>query len=134
GHVYLAEPRVVAAHGLDGDLGRGVHVDLDVADMALRHGLAVVQALQARERGEAPLLLAPGGNLEVGQVVGRLLVQGRQGLLVQAHQPTAPSICSSISRFSSSAYSMGSSRAIGSTKPRTVMAIVSASPSPRLMR
>ena len=49
-------------------------------------------------------------------------------------QPTAPSICSSISRLSSSAYSIGSSRAIGSTKPRTIMAIASSSVSPRLMR
>ena len=50
------------------------------------------------------------------------------------HQPTAPSICSSISRFSSSAYSIGSSRAIGSTKPRTIVAIASSSVMPRLIR
>ena len=49
-------------------------------------------------------------------------------------QPTAPSICSSISRFSSSAYSIGNSRAIGSTKPRTIIAIASSSPIPRLIR
>ena len=49
-------------------------------------------------------------------------------------QPTAPSICSSISRLSSSAYSIGSSRAIGSTNPRTIMAIASSSVSPRLIR
>ncbi len=49
-------------------------------------------------------------------------------------QPTAPSICSSIRRFSSSAYSIGSSRAIGSTNPRTTMAIASSSLRPRLIR
>ena len=49
-------------------------------------------------------------------------------------QPTAPSICSSIRRLSSRAYSIGSSRAIGSTKPRTIMAIASSSPRPRLIR
>jgi hypothetical protein len=50
------------------------------------------------------------------------------------HYPTAPSICSSISRFSSRAYSIGSSRAIGSTKPRTIIAIASSSSIPRLIR
>src|SRR5699024_121941 len=49
-------------------------------------------------------------------------------------QPTDPSICSSIRRLSSSAYSIGSSLAIGSTKPRTIMAIASSSARPRLMR
>ena len=49
-------------------------------------------------------------------------------------QPTAPSICSSISRLSSSAYSIGSSLAIGSTKPRTIIAIASSSSMPRLIR
>lgn len=51
-----------------------------------------------------------------------------------AGQPTAPSICSSISRLSSSAYSIGSSLAIGSTKPRTIIAIASSSERPRLIR
>ena len=49
-------------------------------------------------------------------------------------QPTAPSIWSSISRLSSSAYSIGSSRAIGSMNPRTIIAIAASSVSPRLMR
>ena len=49
-------------------------------------------------------------------------------------QPTAPSICSSMSRLSSRAYSIGSSLAIGSTKPRTIIAIASSSVSPRLIR
>ena len=49
-------------------------------------------------------------------------------------QPTAPSIWSSISRLSSSAYSIGSSRAMGSTKPRTMVAAASSSVMPRLIR
>ncbi len=49
-------------------------------------------------------------------------------------QPTAPSICSSIRRFSSRAYSIGSSRAIGSMKPRTIIAIASSSLIPRDIR
>ena len=57
-----------------------------------------------------------------------------QGGCAAHGQPTAPSICSSISRFSSSAYSIGSSRAIGSTKPRTIIAIASSSVRPRLIR
>ena len=62
---------------------------------------------------------------------------GRVGFerpLKPRHQPTAPSIWSAISRFSSSAYSIGSSRAIGSTKPRTMVAIASSSVMPRLIR
>src|SRR5262249_56371773 len=82
----------------------------------------------ARPRGgrNPPLLLAPGGHREVGGIERLPLVQPRNGdaarlgrPLQHGHQPTAPSICSSISRFSSSAYSIGSSRAIGSTHPRT---------------
>ena len=48
--------------------------------------------------------------------------------------PTLPSICSSISRFISTAYSMGSSFTSGSMKPVTIMADASASDSPRLIR
>ena len=59
---------------------------------------------------------------------------GLERLLEDRPQPTAPSICSSISRFSSSAYSIGSSRAMGSTKPRTMVAAASSSVMPRLMR
>src|SRR5699024_4903738 len=50
------------------------------------------------------------------------------------HQPTAPSICSAIRRFSSRAYSIGSSRAMGSMNPRTIIAIASVSSMPRLIR
>ena len=49
-------------------------------------------------------------------------------------QPTAPSICSSMSRLSSRAYSIGSSLAIGSTKPRTIIAIASSCSMPRDIR
>ena len=49
-------------------------------------------------------------------------------------QPTEPSICSSIRRLSSTAYSIGSSRVIGSMKPFTIIAVASTSESPRLIR
>src|SRR3954466_76448 len=49
-------------------------------------------------------------------------------------QPTEPSTCSWISRFISTAYSSGSSFVIGSTKPDTIIALASASVSPRDMR
>src|SRR5437763_1938521 len=49
-------------------------------------------------------------------------------------QPTEPSIWSWISRFISTAYSSGSSLVIGSTKPLTIIALASASVSPRDMR
>src|SRR5690606_39186119 len=48
--------------------------------------------------------------------------------------PTLPSISSSISRFSSTAYSRGSSFAIGSMNPRTTMVAASSSERPRLIR
>jgi Domain of unknown function (DUF222) len=48
--------------------------------------------------------------------------------------PIAPSIWSSIRRFSSTAYSMGSSRVMGSMNPFTIMAVASTSVSPRLIR
>lgn len=54
--------------------------------------------------------------------------------LCHGNQPTDPSICNSTSRFSSSAYSIGSSRLIGSTKPRTIMPMASSSERPRLIR
>jgi hypothetical protein len=48
--------------------------------------------------------------------------------------PTDPSICSSISRFISTAYSMGSSFTRGSMKPLTIIELASASVRPRLCR
>ena len=48
--------------------------------------------------------------------------------------PTVPSICSSIRRFISTAYSMGSSLTSGSMKPLTIIVEASASLSPRLAR
>ena len=49
-------------------------------------------------------------------------------------QPTEPSICSSISRLHSTAYSIGSVRVTGSMKPLTIMLIACCSERPRLMR
>ncbi len=48
--------------------------------------------------------------------------------------PTLPIISNWISRFSSTAYSSGSSLAIGSMKPLTIMLIASSSLRPRLCR
>jgi hypothetical protein len=53
---------------------------------------------------------------------------------VRVRYPTEPSIWSSTRRFSSTAYSMGNSRVIGSMKPFTIMAVASTSVSPRLIR
>src|SRR5690606_33353392 len=151
------EPAVCTPDRLDRD---GVVV-LDVHRGADGGELAREDLLQAVHRREAPVLLATRGNGEVGQGEGgtprgpgglgggsdavavRLVrlgsgVVGRQVLLGGAcgsgHQPTAPSICSSMRRLSSRAYSIGSSRAMGSTKPRTIIAIASVSSRPRDMR
>ena len=55
----------------------------------------------------------------------------RQGI---ARHPTEPSISISISLLSSTAYSSGSCLAIGSMKPRTIIAIASSVLIPRLSR
>ena len=51
-----------------------------------------------------------------------------------AAQPTEPSICSSIRRLHSTAYSMGSVRVTGSMKPLTTMPMACSSERPRLCR
>src|SRR5690606_2509891 len=73
----------------------------------------------------------PLALLRAGQLGGEA---GHLRCVARHRHPTAPSICSSIRRFNSSAYSMGSSRAMGSTNPRTTMAIASPSVRPRLIR
>jgi hypothetical protein len=60
---------------------------------------------------------------------GIVRVDGRNG-----RYPIAPSIWSSTKRFSSTAYSIGSSRVMGSMKPFTTMAVASASDIPRDIR
>jgi hypothetical protein len=70
---------------------------------------------------------------------GGLWEAGFAGLLtglvrVPAAQPTEPSICSSISRLHSTAYSIGSVRVTGSMNPLTTMLIACSSDSPRLIR
>ena len=159
-HAGATQPRVVATDGLDDHLGRCVDLD---ENLAVAGAVVLVQVAQPVERGEPPLLLAPGRDGEVGEVVGREAVAPavtgqwrravrvrfaaeptRSGDRISAQrrwfgrsydaQPTAPSICSSISRLSSRAYSIGSSLAIGSTKPRTIIAIASSSVRPRLIR
>ena len=139
----LAEPLVAAAHGLDRDTGRSL---TSICAAAGGRRGTVVQAAQPLQRGEPPDLVAAVRHLEGVDVergeqlalgpcrVERAAVPLRPLGQFAATQPTAPSICSSISRLSSSAYSIGSSLAIGSTKPRTTMAIASSSVRPRLIR
>ena len=54
--------------------------------------------------------------------------------LPTGHQPTDPSIWSSMRRLSSMAYSIGSSLTIGSTKPLTTILAASSSVMPRDIR
>ena len=61
----------------------------------------------------------------------RVLLQAVLFSLRRGAQPTLPSMLISMSLLSSRAYSIGSSRAIGSMKPRTIMAIASSSGMPR---
>ncbi len=81
-------------------------------------------SLGGREPGRAATMTSASVSERESPPVGR----------ARSAQPTAPSICSSISRLSSRAYSIGSSLAIGSTKPRTIIAIASSCSMPRDIR
>src|ERR1700752_5390904 len=100
---------------LNGDARCGVgYVDRDLPVTKRTIG---VKTPKATQRSKPPLLLAAAWHREVSRVKRLPFVQpGNRsrlnGPLQACHQPTAPSICSSISRLSSSAYSIGSSRAI----------------------
>ena len=112
----------------------------------------IEEALDATHRRKAPILFASVRHSDVSQLEGRRaigargvrflgsapmgvgLVHGVDNSVGGRHQPTDPSICSSMRRLSSRAYSMGSSLAMGSTKPRTIVAMASFSSRPRLMR
>ena len=89
----------------------------------------LLERLLAQRRGE------PGRFRQCGE---RMLVEGggqRLGHVdLGGRQPTEPSIWSSIRRLSSTAYSMGSSRVMGSMNPFTIMAVASTSDRPRLIR
>ncbi len=125
--------KVIARHTHGGDTRRRAGLDGDLA--ARNHGIGM-QPPQPPKGRKAPVFLPPGRDREFRPLRMQSRDRGRgfHGPLERAHQPTAPSIWSSISRFSSSAYSMGSSRAIGSTKPRTIVAAASSSVMPRLIR
>src|SRR5699024_6459447 len=99
-----------------------------------------VLLLELGRRGARLVDRGTGGDRgRPGRVADGLVGRGVPGALRALHiggrhQPTAPSICSSIRRFSSRAYSMGSSRAMGSMNPRTIIAMASVSSMPRLIR
>src|SRR5882672_11919241 len=96
--------------------------------------------------GAAPLLVGAAGHRQpligrkrvaapVAQPVGFALACLLQGLCVESHgQPTDPSISSWMRRFSSTAYSRGSSLVNGSMNPLTIIVSASLRVIPRLMR
>ena len=135
---YPAHPEAGIAPGDGFDRHTRLLTDADQR-LTARCRRTVVQSTQPAQRREPPELVAPAGNLE-GVDVERtelLTLVGADGIGVfsdTGHQPTEPSIWSSMSRLSSRAYSIGNSRAIGSTKPRTTIAIASSSVMPRLIR
>ncbi len=126
-------PGVTALRQHSGDTRCGIDPDVHFPRW---QRLSAVESTQATQGRKAPFFFPPGWDW----VFRTVLVQpgnggrGLHGPLQSGHQPTAPSICSSMSRFSSRAYSIGSSRAIGSTKPRTMVAAASSSVMPRLLR
>jgi glutamine phosphoribosylpyrophosphate amidotransferase len=133
-HPFAMHGRIMAHNGGFGELARldeqlGPYASLVLGDTDSERYFALITQQSD----------AHGGDVGAG-AVGLPFVQrgyggaGLERLLVGRRQPTAPSICSSISRFSSSAYSIGSSRAMGSTNPRTMVAAASSSVMPRLMR
>ena len=121
GHVEGPLGVEVAQHLLAGLLERVAHGIVTVTDQTFLgweikrwqggRGAATMTSRSRRAKARAP-------------PVGR----------ARSAQPTAPSIWSSIRRLSSRAYSIGSSLAIGSTKPRTIIAIASSCSMPRDIR
>ena len=111
---------------------------LDVAEaLDGGDGLGVAVEVEAREVGELPALLLLGRQLELARVLGavaRLAQPVRfdraEGAAAAQRQPIEPSICSSISRFISTEYSIGSSLAIGSMNPLTIIFEASSSSRP----
>ena len=131
----LSQAFVVAADGLHGDarlIGDGD------GGMAVRRWRCRRAGRAADATGEPPQLVTATGTskaLTSNEANSSPLFWATPSpLRSDYHQPTAPSICSSMSRLSSSAYSIGSSLAIGSTNPRTTIAIASSSVRPRLIK
>src|SRR6187401_1242028 len=89
------------------------------------------RALRSRPPCQAQVAEPPGFLEAFADAPDRVSVEREGG---GRRHPTAPSIWSWIRRFISTAYSIGSSLTIGSMKPFTIIALASASLSPRLMR
>ena len=141
GHVLFVDRGAIGVTDRDGRLpARLEHVE-ELSDAVERRVAPIV--LLALRRGEIVHIeraRLPVGARRHGRRHRVRVVRIRDGngdfSIVRCHgnQPTDPSICSSTKRFSSSAYSIGSSRLIGSTKPRTIMPMASFSSRPRLIR
>ena len=127
-HPILGEPRIVDINTLD----QRVLFSCDAHASPRRRFKKLSKLLDGRE---SPLFLPTVGYIKIGNITRKdARCEIRCRCDSRSSHPTAPSIWSSIKRLSSIAYSMGSSRAMGSTKPRTIMAIASSSFMPRDMR
>src|SRR5262249_20576429 len=99
-------------------------------DAAIR----VRQALGDRQRAPA-LFAGPRGLVRAAGLGQGAPARGHAGAMKSGRRPpTEPSIWSWISRFISTAYSIGSSFTIGSMKPATIMASASSFLIPRLCK
>ena len=141
----ISQTRIITSNLFNSHFSRCVH--LQAQGLRLKEA-GIKKFFNSAKRGKTPVLFTPvrGRNLfkreRSGAIAsGRMCygcsrsVRMRTGSgLLGRHQPTDPSICNSMSRFNSRAYSMGSSLAIGSTKPRTIVAIASFSSKPRLIK
>ena len=100
-----------------------------------RAGRLVGVEVEPGEVGEFPALRLLVGEGEALRERGAALAPLVEARPVRSRpQPMEPSICSSISRLSSTAYSIGSSLVTGSMKPLTIIFEASSSSSPRLCR
>src|SRR6266545_7259623 len=108
-------------------------------DGALEDGVSAVQAVGLRAERVRLVVARHHDVVEPPQRRDDLIRIGPRSLACvapdgQEAYPTAPSIWSSMRRLSSTAYSMGSSRVMGSMNPLTIIAVASASVRPRLIR
>ena len=105
-------------------------VRLEQLTAVVSHIAAATAARSSKPRGRGP----PRNRIERNATALLRFCAVRTRARVPEPQPTDPSISSWISRFSSMAYSIGSSLVTGSMKPLTIIDAASSSESPRLWR
>ena len=114
---------------------RYIHIDFLCTVFAQLYNMMRMFPRSSREPG---FFSGPRKPLGYGEIINPEPVPCRHGdtaeYILHCHHPIVPSSSILTKLFISTAYSSGSSFAIGSTKPRTIIARASSSSIPRLIR